>query len=297
VDVPARVAVTTSVRGVDVRGLAAAAGTAAALEKQLAADPRWRVVDQDGGRVAYQRVADGKEWTVPLRGYHATATAVWRTAVVLKPTSPTSVWATSPLVTHVPASGAALSVSEISYVGNADWRAVAWEWGDPGAMLQVFEAGPREAVDQLPRTSAALGSVPGLLLRVAQAAAAIDANGFAAELLPGRAGKTGEPTVTLSSPGGGELEVRAWLHTPSPGVTWARVLDTDLVPWEEAALATGTREILGSSKDPAQLFYLQGRFPVPAGPGFSGTVEFWHAADGDGAPARIAAFPIDIPAR
>ncbi|MFZ5475398.1 MAG: hypothetical protein ACOZNI_01375 [Myxococcota bacterium] len=298
VDVPSRVAMVTKINGPDVRGLAQAAAAPKALALQLAADPRWRVVDWDGGRVAYQRVADGKEWTVPLRGYHASAQEVWRAAIVLRPWAPTSVWATSPVVGRAPASSTTLSVSELKYVGNPDWRAAAWEWGDPGATLQVFEAGPRATVSALPRTSEVLGTLPNLMGRIAAEAATIEASGFSSNLLPGRAAKSGEPTVTLASPAPGELDVRAWLHVPGPGVTWARVLDGELLqPWEEAAVAAGTREVLGSSKDPKHLFYLQGRFPVPAGPAFSGTVEFWHQLDGAAAPARIAAFPVTIPAR
>ena len=103
--------------------------------------------------------------------------------------------------------------------------------------------------------------------------------------------------MTLTSPAAGEVEVRAWLHTPDPGTTWARFLDTELKPWEEDAFAAGTREILGASRDAKQLFYLQGRFPVPAGQGLSGTVEFWHHPDDGGAVTRIAAFPITLPER
>ena len=296
VDVATRVVLKNTIR-YDVQGLAAGAGAAQALERQLAADPRWRVVDWDGGRVAYLRVADAKEWTVPLRGYHKTTEGVWRTAIVLEPWSPTSVWVTSPLVGHAAAAAPAIGIAQINYEGDPAWRAVAWEWGDPGTALEVFEAGPRATVDTMPHTNDALGNVPSLMARVGSAAAEIDAKGFAAALLPGRAGRSGEPTMTLASPASGELEVRAWLHTPGPGVTWGRVLDTQLQPWEEEAVAAGTREILGASSDPKQLFYLQGRFPVPAGPAMSGTVEFWHQPDGGGEVRRIAAFPITVPGR
>jgi hypothetical protein len=297
VDVASRVALVTKVQGIDMRGIAAGAAASAALTRQLAADPRWRVVDWDGARVAYLRVADGKEWTVPLRGYHAGADGVWRTAVVLRPWAPTSVWATSPLVSRVPASATTLAVQELHYVGDAEWRAAAWEWGEPGAVLQVYEAGPRAVVSALPRTGEALATVPHQVARIAGAAGEIDAQGFAAALLPGRGTRSGEPTVTIASPAGGELEVRAWLHTPGTGVTWARVLDGDLAPWEEAAVAAGTREVIGASGNPKHLFYLQGRFPVPAGPAFTGTVEFWHQPDAGGAPARLGAFPITVPSR
>jgi hypothetical protein len=132
---------------------------------------------------------------------------------------------------------------------------------------------------------------------VADSAADIRAHGFTAAMMPGRQVKTGEPTVAVTSPGPGELDVRGWVHTPGPGVAWVRVLDTDLVAWEGAAVATGTREILGASDNPKQLFYFQGRFPVPSGAAFSGTVEVWHQADGGGPPTRLAAAPATIPAR
>jgi hypothetical protein len=174
---------------------------------------------------------------------------------------------------------------------------VAWEWGDPGATLEVFEAGPMATVGELVRTTAALRGVPSLMSGVSRASEEIIGAGCTATLLPGRSARTGEPTATLLSPAPGEIDLRAWLHTPGEGITWARILDTELVPWEEAAVAAGTREILGSSNDSKQLFYLQGRFPVPAGAEFSGTVEFWFQADAGGDPRRIGAFPITVPSR
>lgn len=295
VDVATRVVLQSKVAA-DLPGLAAGASAADALARQLAADPRWRVVDWEGGRVAYQRVADGKDWTVPLRGYHTSADGVWRTAVVLQPWGPTSVWVTSALVGRAPASATSVAISRINYESNPDWRAVAWEWGDPGATLEVYEAGPKATVETLPHSNDALAVVPSLMMRVADAAEEIRSKGFSAAMLPNRQVKTGEPSATLRSPGPGELELRAWVHTPGPGVTWARFLDTDLVVWEEAAVATGTREILGTSDNPRQLFYMQGRFPVPPGPAFSGTVEIWSRPD-DGNVTRLAAFPLTIPER
>lgn len=296
VDVPARVALQSDLR-FDLRGLAAAAPVSDAVSRQLAADPRWRVVEWDGARVAYQRVPDGKEWTVPLRGYHVSPTEVWRTALVLRPWAPSSVWATSPLVGRAGASAPLLRLTPFSFVGRPDWRAAAWEWGDPGAVLSVFEAGASVLAGELPHTSAALTSVPEFVGRVAAQAAEITTKGFAASLLPGRKAPSGQPTATIGSPAAGELDVRAWLRTPGPGVTWARVLGGDLEAWEEAAVAAGTREILGHGGDAKQLFYLQGRFPVPAGAAFSGTVEFWHAPDGGGEVTRLAAMPVTVPAR
>jgi hypothetical protein len=296
VDVATRVVLQSKIVA-DVPGLASGAAAHHALERQLAADPRWRVVDWQGGRVAYQRVADGKEWTVPLRGYHASADGVWRTAVVLSPWGPGSVWVTSPLVGRAPASSGSIGISQINYEGNPDWRAVAWEWGDPGATLEVFEAGPRAMIAQFPHTNDALSAVPYLVGRIASGAAEVQKVGFAPSLIPPALVRTGEPSLSVSSPAPGELDLRAWVHTPGPGVTWARALDTDLRVWEEQAFAAGTREILGSGKDPRQLFYLQGRFPVPAGPAFSGTVELWHQPDGGGEVVRLAAVPVTLPAR
>lgn len=56
VDVTSRVAMVTKVQGIDVRGLGSGATAATALARQLAVDPRCRVVDWDRGRVAYLRV-------------------------------------------------------------------------------------------------------------------------------------------------------------------------------------------------------------------------------------------------
>ena len=107
VDVETRV-VLQSKLATQLPGLVAAATATDALALQLAADPRWRVVDWDGGRVAYARVAAGDDWTVPLRGYHVSPEGVWRTAIVLRPWAATSVWVTSRLVARSTAAAASL---------------------------------------------------------------------------------------------------------------------------------------------------------------------------------------------
>jgi hypothetical protein len=115
-------------------------------------------------------------------------------------------------------------------------------------------------------------------------------------VLPTGEPKTGEPQAAVAG-AGRMLDVSARVRPSGPGVVWARVLDGQLRPWEEAAVAAGTRERIGWSTDPKQLWWMQGAFPVPAGASFSGTLEIWFQPDAGGAPEHLLASPIKVPKR
>ena len=105
------------------------------------------------------------------------------------------------------------------------------------------------------------------------------------------------PTVEVNAVERGVLETRARVNPEAPGWTWVRFLDGDLNAWEEEAVAAGTRERVGWSKDPTQRFYLEGTFPVPRGRKFSGTLEVWFQGDDGSAPRRLDAMPVTVPKR
>jgi len=76
-----------------------------------------------------------------------------------------------------------------------------------------------------------------------------------------------------------------------------RIVDEDLNPWEEAAVATSTLEVVGWSTDERDLFHMQGRFPVPPGKGFSGSAEVWFRPFDGGEARRIGGFLAKVPSR
>lgn len=287
----------------DMSALAAidAAGEEALL-RQVAADPRWRLVQWGGALVAFRRVKAEDSWTTTLRGYHKSADGTWRAALRFSPYTQEMPWATSPLVGRAKASAPSIDAKAFRYPGKAGWQGTALSWEGPEVALEVFEAG---ASDELPHTAEMLGTVPSYVASVSARRADVAAKGFTVAGMPAKEPAFGEPSVAVISPGPGELEVRARVHLDNPGVTWVRVLDDKLAPWEDRAVAAGTRELIGWSSDAEVLFYLQGRFPVPAGAAFSGTIEVWHQPIASirepskpvGAPVRLGAFPVKVPAR
>lgn len=295
--------ITTFTLGADVSALSTIdAAAEQAVLRHVAADPRWRLVVHQGALIAYRRTKDGPEWTCPMRGYTVDGPSLWRAAIRFTPWSPDAAWATSKVVAHADASAAEIQATGFAYGAHPGWDATALSWSGPEVSLELFEAG---AADDLPHTAELLGIVPSYLGGLTTLAGTVPTQGWATGYLPAKEPKRGEPTVDVTSPGPGELEVRARMHVPGPGITWVRILDGELHPWEEQAVGVGTREIIGWADDEKALFYLQGRFPVPAGSAFTATIEVWHlpvATTADlvrptGTPIRIGAFPVKVPRR
>lgn len=257
-----------------------------AIVGQLARDPRWRVSEEDRVIVAVPRVSDGQGgWRAVWAGYHKTPTQAWRVAIRFGSPPPTSPWAVAPVVARARAKDPQIRVKGFQPRGLPGLTAAALSWSSEGAAIELFEASKG---DDLGHVTQALSEIPSMLARM------VDYPTFV--VLPTGEPKVGEPQAAMTV-AGRMLDVSARVHPSEPGVTWARVLDGQLRPWEEAAIAAGTRERIGWSSDPKQLWYLQGAFPVPAGASFSGTLEIWFQADGGAAPERLLASPIKVPKR
>lgn len=274
-----------------------------AVIHQFAVDPRWRLVQWDGAIVAFRRAKDAVgEWTAPTRGYHASEAGVWRGAVRFTPWKADVPWVKSELIGRAPASSGSIEAKAFSFSPHPGWKATALSWSGPEVSLEVFEA---SASDDLENTSLMLSIVPGYVTSILTDIDVVRTRGYTVGMLPAQEPQRGEPKMAISSPSAGELEIRARLHLAGPGITWIRVLDANLKPWEELAVGAGTREILGWSERSDELFYMQGRFPVPAGLPFSGTAEVWFQKTTDGVtfrpdatpPVRLGAFPVTIPKR
>jgi hypothetical protein len=287
-------ALATVLRGFDITadssGVAAVTvANAGAVLRQLAADARFRVTEEDGAIVAYRRVRDGNEWTTGYHGYQSTKKGAWRALIRMSPYL-RSPWNDSKLVSRTDALAGKISCIAFHPTSHGDLDTVALQWNGPVASLEVLDAGD----DELPGVQEALGYLPSYLSGIASDADEINTKGYTAVFNAPRDPRRGEPTVDVTSPQPKELEVRARIHTSQKGVTWVRLLDDTLRPWEVDAVASGTREMVGWSSDPKEVFYLQGRFFVPSGPKFSGTAEIWFQADGK-APERLGAFNVNVP--
>jgi hypothetical protein len=278
--------------GADATGLSAVtAENADAVLRQLAADPRFRVTTQDGAIVAARRMKDGNDWAVGFEGFHLAKRGAWRALVRMTPYT-NSPWDVSQLVSRADASAGAIRCIAFRPTSHPTWDTVALQWKGPVATLEVLDSGD----DSLPGVQEALGYIPNYLAGVARQRADIDVKGYTPLYNVSREPRRGEPTIAITSPAAGQLEVRARIHVFRKGITWVRILDEKLTPWEPDAVAAGTREIVGWSPEQAELFYLQGRFPVPSGPKFSGTAELWFQAEGRAA-ERLGAFNLNIPRR
>ena len=265
------------------------------LFEVFAADPRWRVTEEDGALVAYLRVADGAGWSVPRSGYHrSTDGATWRVDVRAGAWGSSSKWLTSPYVKHLaPGIGKARMTSWVmADPAMRGLHASAMSIESPGVAVDLFEAGG--PVDR-PHMSSGLVQAQQTIMTVVGAAAYFEREGGAAARVP--AAEPGAPGVMLvSSPVPGTLDLRTRVNPGAPGWTWVRLV-TDHGAWNDAAVGAGTRERVGFSADPARAFYMQSAFPTPQGPGFAATAEVWFKPDDGGPVRKLASSPVTVPAR
>lgn len=276
--------ITTFTLEADVSGVDAVQGAARQkVLERLMIDPRWRVVDDAGTTTAYLRTSGADGWTVPYAGFHRTDAEAWRVALRCGKRPPADPWL-GPQVAHTLAASPKSKVNVFHPRIPPGWSAVAVSWDGRECALEVYEGHAGDDLD-LPHLVEVIGVVPGLLTSYASASD-----------YPVRGEPASVPASVAITWRAGQLDVRARAHPPEPGVTWVRILDEKGAVWEERAVGTGTRERLGWSADPAQMYYLQGSFPVPAGPGFGGTAEVWFQAAGQAA-TKLHTVPVAVPVR
>ncbi len=260
------------------------------LVRHLAADPRWKVMEWDGALVAFKRTAASDGWTIPRSGYHAQGDNAWRAVLRFDEWGEDSAWPDSKLVSRALANDTGMKIKAFRLENRPDLEAIAVSWQAEGLWFEVFEASKKTT---LSRTSEELAFVPGYL----QAATldGVQQRGFSEVGLP-----ADEPVDAPSSLSvewiDGELEVRARVHAPGPGISWVRLLDGDGNPWEEGTFAAATREVVGWSTETLS-FYMQGRVPTtPPSEKQDMVGEVWHLARNSRKPERIGAWRVMVPA-
>ncbi|MCB9681255.1 MAG: hypothetical protein H6733_07255 [Alphaproteobacteria bacterium] len=267
---------------------------ARAMRDTLAADPRWRVTEEDGVVLALRRDEDVGIWSVPRTGFHATPQDAWRIAVRFAPWSDASGWATSPSVVRMAPDDAKVHVKAFG-VEKQPWygrRAIALSADGDHLGFDIYELGSGRDVT---RTVAALEEITDEVWRVIAVADGVASMGAAVMPLP--AGEPAKATsLTIDSPGPALLSVRARVNPGVAGWTWVRLV-AGATPWAEAEVGAGTRERVGWSADPTQGFYLQGAFVAPAGPAFDATAEVWVQPDDGSGVRKVASFPVHVPER
>lgn len=266
-----------------------------ALRRMLAADPGWRLAGSPGQLVATARGRQGAAWITSASGYLDQAGTLSRLTVRFGPWPAADPWATSALVARASASTRKVKLSPIT-LQEAPWAgrvATALSVEGAGIGFDIFDAAP---TDDRSFTTESWLQVADLLNQVRVGADLIVERGTDGMLLPaGEPGAAGG--LVLRSPGPGLLELQARANPGAEGWTWLRLM-TGGRAWEEAGVAAGTREVLGYSGNPAQGFYMEAVFPVPAGAATPATAELWFLPlDGAGTPRRLSAVELVIPAR
>lgn len=268
----------------------------AVVLKQLAADPRWRVGREEGGVVAVSRQpVAGKltTWSMPWHGYVVGESDCARTGLTFTDRTRTWAWSDSELVATTASTDAEHRMSGVRLLGRAcrDQMGSALVIQGPIA-LEIFES----SHDDSRKHTVSVFEDVQQLREVALRGKQIARDGYSAALLPEAGVRIGHPSLELEpSPSGIALE--AWQNVGAAGWSWLRVLDADLHPWEEAAIATATLERVGWSPDVQERFLMQAEIPLPEGNGFAGTAEIWVVLDGEDMPTRVDTAPIKIPSR
>ncbi len=230
----------------------------------LAADAEWRLCEYDHAIVAMQR-ADGH---LPRTGFHDGS---WRVLYRFTAWDAELPWTVAENIARVPAGHEQF---EAPIFGD-DATAVVIEGLD--LSLQVYEQGGPQ------HTQSAIDAAGPAVKRWLETAAAPS----------GHVRSSGVVLIPMN----GAFELQAWLNPKQPGWTWMRVIDNKGVVFEEAAVAIASREAVGFSLDDREFFYMQGVIPLPQGPGFKGTAEFWTRPAMGGEDVRIAVFEVEVPER
>lgn len=263
-----------------------------ALLVHLAADPRWRVYEEEDVLVAARRVATPRGWTVPNTGYHPGPDGPWRVLLRFGPLPEDHPWATSPFVAEVAADAGQASVEGFVPRSSVYEGLVITALRIVGerVALEIYETSPE---DVRPRTGDALAEVPPTVSNAAMLADRLLANGHEPLLLP-------PPTAAsrpleLERPREGELAWAAQVNPEESGWVWLKLVK-DGRPWEEVAVTGGTRERVGHAIGSARTFLVQSRFPVPSGGSFPATAEVWFLPDRGDARVLLEA-PVTVPER
>ena len=268
----------------------------AVLLRHFAADPRWRVVSRDGALHALPRQLDKKVWRADPSGFSNRGSEVSQLAVRLGPGS-NPLWDDSELVARVDPSSGRIRMQGYSARGRK-WggcTSSAMTIGAPPLAVDLYECASE---DERPATARTLATLPPLVAGLKSRASEVRSKGYAKPYLPRKEPARGkQPSLLLESNQPGTLDVTFRINPPGAGWTWARILTQELEPWEADAMGAGTREFLGWSNSPRELFYGHSRVDVTPGEAFSGSVEVWFLPIGETKPKRIAAFLANVPAR
>ncbi|MCO4748340.1 MAG: hypothetical protein KC912_26335 [Proteobacteria bacterium] len=263
---------------------------------QLAVDPRWRVGREEGGVVAVARQAvDGKSptWSMPWHGYAVDSKRCTRTGFTFSERTREWAWDNSDFVATTKSTDESHTLTGVRLLGSACRGQMGTALVVEGPItLEIFEGGTE---DGRPHTMSVVDDIQKLR-ELPFSGPVIERQGYTPRLVPEGGIRSGHPSLDIARSDSG-LMLEAWQNPGAAGWTWLRILDGDLQPWEEDAVATATLERVGWSESPEERFLMQAEIPLPSGRAFSGTVEIWTVPDGSEDPVRVDSTPIKIPTR
>ncbi len=261
---------TASLNAIDADG-------SAAIQRHLAADPRWKLHHRGGVLTAEQRIERDGGWHLPPNGYHRDSARTWRVAIRFGAQGAGDPWAASGLTSTSQAGDPTIVVEGRTLLEVQDGHlatAIVVEAAE--FAVEIFEAAPS---NDRSITAESLGTVPVVLPGIAPARVA--SHGYDPAWLSERHVRAGAPGATLTAQDDDYAEVSGWLNTTTPGWTWLRLLDDAGQPWQEDLISTWSAERLGWGDG---LFYYQAIVPMAASD--ATTAQLWHQADG-GSPMKL----------
>lgn len=264
------------------------------LLAHLAADPRWRVGQVDGVLAAVRRAEAPGGWVSTPSGYHDHGEGPWRVLVRFGAWDATHPWRTSDFVGRARADQDSAQIRGFLPPNTIYEGRVTTALSIDGDRLgvDIYEMGP---ADDRAHTRWALGELPSLLHNVRVMRKNLGSIGHERMLLPRGEPAVGPAAVQVERSATGELEFRARVNPGAPGWVWLRLV-TPQGTFDEAPVAEATRERIGWSPSPSDVFFAQARFQVDPGPAFPATAEIWFQPD-HGAARAIHSERIVVPAR
>ena len=289
--------ITTFTLEADMSGLDAVSGEQVdALRAHLAASPQWRLTRWHGTQMAFLRqrrpVLDDTKgpWTVGYGGYHRGEGSMWRAGVRLGSWAPDAPEVIGPMMATSDAASPTLVLPAWSLPG-AEWapfQAVAFTVEGAHLALHVHELAEQL---ELTQSSTVMARVPAFIQGVGRFAEPELPRPYIMALMP-----KGEPLTAVGAVGVRRLdaetvEVRGRPAPSAPGWTWARIIDRDGIPVDEALYARCTLERVGwSSQESAFLFQAQVPTTQPLPPG--GRVELWFRPDDGETPTLVGSWAL-----
>jgi len=254
------------------------------VQRHLEASPEWKVFEDRGETVAYQRESLDGDWKVSLNGYRNTGPFKGRlqTRKLFRFSKEgggafINRYNRDRTIVVGPLCGKTNLNMHSSGQGISSYIAA----GIPGLWFEFFEQSKQE---ERSHTRAALEWLETFLSTIRQAESQVEQSGFVPELIPENGIRKGTPSLRIREGfQGGIFNVFAWANPGKPGVTFLRVFDVakgDALSADRVLRKSNER--IGWSDEPEQLFSYNAHVTIYEGDWddfYEARFELWHRSD------------------